>query len=153
MTSHLNESGEVRKLQDIVAKLNEQVESAEVKSAEQTQLTESVERKLSAVSDRLNRDKKLNELLGPLGKKERAVMGELLQNVKTDKLDEGFKKYIPAVLNADTRTVIQNKKRSTLKESVRTAKTGNKRASIAQTEEEKETLAEIQVMQRMAGIS
>jgi len=151
MTSHLNESGEVRKLQDKVAKLNEQVESSEVKSAEQKQLTESVERKLSAVTDRVNRDKKLNELLSPLGKKERAVMGELLQTVKTDKLDEGFKKYIPAVLNEDTRT--PSKKRSTLKESVRTVKEGNKRASIAQTEEDKETLAEIQQMQKMAGIS
>jgi len=151
MTSHLNESGEVRKLQNEVAKLNEQVEASEVKSAEQKQLTESVERKLSAVSDRVNRDKKLNELLAPLGKKERAVMGELLQTVKTDKLDEGFKKYIPAVLNEDTRT--PSKKRSTLKESVRTVKEGNKRASIAQTEEDKETLAEIQQMQRMAGIS
>ena len=151
MTSHLNESGEVRKLQDKIAKLNEQVESTEIKSAEQKQLTESVERKLSAVTDRVNRDKKLNELLSPLGKKERAVMGELLQTVKTDRLDEGFKKYIPAVLNEDTRT--PSRKRSTLKESVRTVKEGNKRVSIAQTQEDKETLAEIKQMQKAAGIS
>ena len=77
-------------------------------------------------------------------------MGELLQTVKTEKLDEGFKKYIPAVLNEDTRTTAP--KRSALNESVRTAKTGNKRASVAQTEEDNETLAEIQALKRAAGI-
>jgi len=150
MTSHLNESGEVRKLQDAVAKLNEQIESSKIANAKQKELTESVERKLNAATDRVNRDKKLNELLSPLGKKERAVMGELLQTVKTEKLDEGFKKYIPAVLNEDTRTTAP--KRSALNESVRTAKTGNKRASVAQTEEDNETLAEIQALKRAAGI-
>lgn len=152
MTSHLNESGEVRKLQDVVANLTEQVEKSKIINAKQTQLTESVERKLSAATDRVNRDKKLNELLGPLSKKDRGVMEELLQTVKTEKLDEGFKKYIPAVLNEDTTRNIQSKKRSTLKESVRTVKDGNKRATIAQTEEDQETLAEIQQMQKMAGI-
>lgn len=153
MTSHLNESGEVRKLQDAIAKLNEQVESTTVANAEQKQLTESVERKLSAAQDRVNRDKKLNELLGPLSKKDRGVMEELLQTVKTEKLDEGFKKYIPAVLKEDTVTTRNTgKKRTPLKESVRTAKTGNKRASIAQTEEDQSDLAEIQQLQRAAGI-
>lgn len=153
MTSHLNESGEVRKLQDEIAKLNETLEETKVEAAKQKQLTESVERKLNAANDRIDRENKLNELLSPLGKKERAVMEELLQTVKTEKLDEGFKKYIPAVLNEDTHTVETKKEdRSTLKESVRTAKTGDKRASVAQVEEENESLAEIEQLQKMAGI-
>lgn len=152
MTSHLNESGEVRKLQNQVAKLNEQAENDKVESAKQTQLTESVQRKLSAAKDRLNRDKKLNELLGPLSKKDRGVMEELLQTVKTEKLDEGFKKYIPAVLNEDTHVPQRKVRRSNLSESVRTVKTGNKRATIAQTEEDQETLAEVSRLQILAGI-
>ena len=151
MTSHLNESGEVRKLQNELASLNESLEATKVEAAQQKQLTESVERKLNAANDRISREHKLNELLSPLGKKERAVMEELLQTVKTDKLDEGFKKYIPAVLNENTRNTAKQD-RSTLKESVRTAKTGNKRASVAQVEEDKESLAEIQQLQRAAGI-
>ncbi len=150
MTSHLNESGEVRKLQDKVAKLDASLEATKVKAAKQKQLTESVELKLSATKDQLHRDAKLNELLSPLGKKERAVMEELLQTVKTDKLDEGFKKYIPAVLNEDTQTV--KKERTPLKESVRSTKTGNKRASVAQQQEDEESLAEIQQLQKAAGI-
>lgn len=152
MTSHLNESGEVRKLQDEIAKLNESLESTKVEAVKQKQLTESVERKLSAAKDRIDRESKLNELLSPLGKKERAVMEELLQTVKTEKLDEGFKKYIPAVLNENTQTVKTKKDRSQLKESVRTAKTGDKRASVAQAQEDNDTLAEIQALQRAAGI-
>jgi len=154
MTSHLNESGEVRKLQDQIAKLNEAFVAKEVEAAEQKQLTESVQRKLSAAQDRVNRDKKLNELLGPLSKKDRGVMEELLQTVKTEKLDEGFKKFIPAVLKEDTATRTTGKKevRTALNESVRTAKTGNKRASIAQTEEDQSDLAEISQLKRMAGI-
>lgn len=152
MTSHLNESGEVRKLQDAVANLTEQVEKTKIVNAKQKQLTESVERKLSAATDRVNRDKKLNELLGPLSKKDRGVMEELLQTVKTEKLDEGFKKYITAILNEDTPRRTQSTKRSTLKESVRTVKDGNKRATIAQQEEDQETLAEIQQLQKAAGI-
>ena len=152
MTSHLNESGEVRKLQEQIAQLNEQVETTKVEAAQQKQLTESVQRKLSAAKDRVNRDKKLNELLGPLSKKDRGVMEELLQTVKTEKLDEGFKKYIPAVLNEDTRNTAPKQERTALKESVRTAKTGNKRASIAQTEEDQSDLAEISQLKKMAGI-
>ena len=78
-------------------------------------------------------------------------MEELLQTVKTEKLDEGFKKYIPAVLNEKSHTPTP-RKRTKLKESVRTAKTGNKRATIAQTEEDQQTLAEISQLQKMAGI-
>jgi hypothetical protein len=152
MTSHLNESGEVRKLQDEIAKLNESLETTKVEAVKQKQLTETVERRLNAANDRISRENKLNELLGPLGKKDRAVMEELLQTVKTDKLDEGFKKYIPAVLNENTQTVKTKKDRSSLKESVTTAKTGDKKGTITQQEEDNNTLAEIQALQRAAGI-
>ena len=78
MTSHLNESGEVRKLQNKMEVLNKKLDEANVKKAEQTQLTESVERKLAAAKDRIARDKTLTELLSPLGKTQRGVMEELL---------------------------------------------------------------------------
>ena len=152
MSDQFELNAEVRKLQDELAKLNESLENTKVEAAKQKQLTESVERKLNAANDRIERENKLNELLGPLGKKDRAVMEELLQTVKTDKLDEGFKKYIPAVLNEDTQTVKTKENRSALKESVKSTQTGDKRATVAQTQEDDETLAEIQALQRAAGI-
>lgn len=152
MTSHLNESSEVSKLQAQLEATNRKLDEAVVKNAEQKKLTESVERRLNAAKDRMQRDRKLTELLRPLGKNERGVMEELLQTVKTDKLEESFKKYLPAVLNEKTHTV-----RKTLNESrkdqVRSAKTGDKRANAAQQQEDNEALAEIQQIKKMAGIN
>ena len=155
MTSHLNESGEVRKLQNEMEALNKKLDEALVQKAEQKQLTESVERKLAAAKDRLERDKKLGELLGPLGKQQKAIMEDLLETVKTEKLEENFKKYLPAVLNENTRNT--QKGRSKLNESrksaVRTAKTGDRRADAAQQQEEDKALAEIQQLKKMAGLN
>ena len=155
MTSHLNESGEVRKLQNELGELNGKLDEALVQKAEQTQLTESTERKLAAARDRMNREKTLNGLLSPLGKIQRGVMEELLESVKTEKLEVSFKKYLPAVLNENTRntkTEGRGKLNESRKSAVRTAKTGNKRANAAQQQEENEALAEIQQLKKMAGI-
>lgn len=152
MTSHLNESSEVKKLQGEMAELSKKLDEALVRNAEQKQLTESTERKLAAATDRLNRDKKLNELLAPMGKSQREVMGELLQTVKTEKLDEAFKKYLPAVLNEKTETQTVRKTLAESKGDVRTAKTGDKRANAAQQQEDDSALAEIQQLKKMAGI-
>jgi len=147
MSSHLNESGEVRKLQQKIENVSKKLEEATVSNAKQKQLTESAQRKLAAAKDRMTRDKKLNELLSPLPKGQRKVMEEVLQTVKTDKLEESFNKYLPAVLNEDTRST-QRSGRSKLNESrksaVRTAKTGDKRANAAQQQEDDSALAEIQ---------
>ena len=151
----MNESGEVRKLQNEMEVLNKKLDEALVQKAEQAQLTESVERKLAAAKDRLQRDKTLNELLSPLGKSQRGVMEELLQTVKTEKLEESFKKYLPAVLNENTRNT-EAKGRRKLNESrksdVRTAKTGDRRADAAQQQEDNEALAEVQQLKKLAGI-
>jgi hypothetical protein len=155
MTSHLNESGEVRKLQNEMEVLNKKLDEALVQKAEQKQLTESVERKLAAAKDRLQRDKTLNELLSPLGKSQRSVMEELLQTVKTEKLAESFKKYLPAVLNENTRNTEANGRRKlneSRKSAVRTAKTGDRRADAAQQQEDNEALAEVQQLKKLAGI-
>ncbi len=156
MTSHLNESGEVRKLQNEMEALNKKLDEALVQKAEQKQLTESTERKLAAAQDRLTRDKKLGELLGPLGKQQKAIMEDLLETVKTEKLEENFNKYLPAVLNENTRNT-QKKGRSKLNESrkgaVRTAKTGDRRADAAHQQEDNEALAEIQQLKKMAGLN
>lgn len=156
MTSYLNESGEVSKLSKnmkaLVAKLDEQ----KVALAKQKQLNEQAELKLRAAKDRLTRQQKLNELLSPLGKKQQAVMKELLETVKTEKLDESYKKYLPAVLNENTQSRGPAKK--VLAEGARRPKqqlserTGDKRANAAQQQEDNDALAEIEQLRKMAGI-
>lgn len=157
MTSHLNESGEVKKLSGQIADLAKKLDEAKVQVAKQKQLNEQAELKLRATKDRLVRQQKLNEMLGPLGKKQRAVMEELLETVKTEKLEESFKKYLPAVLSENTQ-VTQGPRRKPLVEGaaqrreVITERTGNKRANAAQQQEDDEALAEIEQLRKMAGI-
>jgi ribosomal protein S17E len=151
MGSYLNESGEVNKLQAALKSLSKQLDEAKVAAAQQKQINEATERKLKAAQDRVNREKTMNDLLAPLGKRQKAVMVELLQTVKTEKLAESFKKYLPAVLNEDKATP-QTETRSPLNESVRTAKTGDRRASAAQQEDESREAADIQEIKKLAGI-
>jgi hypothetical protein len=156
MTSHLNESGEVKKLSKEMKALASKLDEAKVELAKQKQLNEQAELRLRATKDRLTRQQKLTELMGPLGKKQRAVMEELLETVKTEKLEEGFKKYLPAVLNENTQTGRPTRKplvegasrpREQLSE-----RTGDKRANAAQQQEDNEALAEIEQLRKMAGI-
>jgi hypothetical protein len=82
-------------------------------------------------------------------------MEELLQTVKTEKLAESFKKYLPAVLNENTRNTEANGRRrlnESRKSAVRTAKTGDRRADAAQQQEDNEALAEVQQLKKLAGI-
>jgi hypothetical protein len=80
-------------------------------------------------------------------------MEELLETVKTEKLAESFKKYLPAVLNEKTDTQTDRKVLKESRDVVRTAKTGDKRANAAQQQEEDSALAEIQQLKKMAGLS
>lgn len=112
MTSHLNESSEVRKIQKTVEQLNQKLEESQRRLKEQQTLLESEQRKVRAAKDRLGRDKVMNELMSPLGKRQRAIMEELLENVKTANLRESFKKYLPAVLNEKTHIITQIKRLS-----------------------------------------
>ena len=157
MTSHLNESGEVKKLSAEMKQLMSKLDESKVELAKQKQLNEQAESKLRATKDRLSRQQKLNELMGPLGKKQRAVMQELLETVKTEKLEESFKKYLPAVLNENTQKTSRparkplvegaNRSREVISE-----RTGDKRANAAQQQEDNEALAEIEQLRKMAGI-
>jgi hypothetical protein len=152
MGSYLNESGEVKKLQATMAALSSQLDEAKVAAASAKQLNEATERKLKATADLVKREKSLNELLSPLSKSDQAVMKELLQTVKTEKLHESFKKYLPAVLNEKKADTQVHTRRPLSEDSIRTAKTGDRRATAAQQEDEGNTVAEIQEMKKLAGI-
>jgi hypothetical protein len=110
------------------------------------QLTES---KLRVAQDRYVRKEKINELLAPLGREKREVMSDLLESVKTEKLEESFNKYLPSVLDGDTHRV-----KKTLSESVKKEHTGNK-ATVVKTEANDETdnVVEIDYIKKLAGLS
>jgi hypothetical protein len=149
-TSYLNESKEIKQLQKTVAemetKLNEANEKIEA-SSEATKLTES---KLRVAEDRLTRKEKLNELMAPLGKEKKEIMSDLLESVKTEKLEAAFNKYLPSVLDGET-----PRAKKTLSESVTKEHTGDK-ATVAKTEANDETnnnVVEIDYIKKLAGLS
>ena len=51
----------------------------------------------------------MGELLAPLGADKRDIMKDLLESVQTKKLNEAFDKYLPAVMEGQSRKVAPKK--------------------------------------------
>ena len=96
----------------------------------------------------------MSELLSPLGRENRAVMQEILVNVKTERLQEAFKKHLPAVLNETRRVEDPRKTLHESKAQTKTVITGNrneKNTEETKVEGQGET-AEVVRLQALAGI-
>ena len=75
-------------------------------------------------------------------------MSDLLESVKTEKLEETFNKYLPSVLDGETPRV-----KKTLNESVVKEHTGNK-ASVVKTEaDDNADVVELEQIRKLAGLS
>jgi hypothetical protein len=97
--SYLNEKSDVVKLLKVLEKRDRQLAETQAKITEKAKIVESKEREISKMRDLTARKEIVSELLAPLGKDKRAVMGELLESVQTSKLRTAFDKYLPAVLS------------------------------------------------------
>ena len=100
-TSHLNEKSETAKLLKVVKQKEEAFAEAEAKVSEAQKIVESKETEIAQMKDQAQRKEVMNELLSPLSKDKREVMGELLESVQTNKLHAAFDKYIPAVMEGN----------------------------------------------------
>lgn len=149
MTSHLNESSEVKKMQKGMQTLQTQLQESQTQIKDQQSLLESEQRKVRAVKDQLGRDKVMNELVSPLGKRQKAIMVELLENVKTANLRESFNKYLPAVLNENNTT---HTNKEVITESVTSMKTGDRSATLTQQNDDAEYELEMNQLRKLAGI-
>lgn len=154
MGSHLNESSEVKKVLGQMSQLKSQLEEAQAQLTEKSQLLESANVKIRAAQDMVGREKTLNNLMAPLSRAQKKIMGELLENVKTSKLQESFDKYLPAVLNE---SAPQQKKSHTHKRPLREGAgrkevTGNRRLTESQKSEQNDDEIEIDQLRKLAGI-
>jgi hypothetical protein len=144
MTSYLNEGTEVAKLNKVVETLSSEVEDKNKAIADkEVQLAESAKAARIA-ADTAERKQIMQEMMAPLSKDHKEIMGALLESVKTDKLQSAFNKYLPSVLKEDAKP--QTKK--VLSESTSEV-TGNK----ALNEAEAENGADIVYLRKLAGIS
>ena len=147
--SYLNEAKEIKKVQKEITEMESKLNEANEKIAEKDEATKLVESKLRVAEDRFERKEKLNELMAPLGKEKKEIMSDLLESVKTEKLEESFNKYLPSVLDGETPRVKQ-----TLSESVVSEHTGDKAVVVKTDADDKaDDIVEIDMIRKLAGLS
>lgn len=118
--THLNENKEIRKLRVQLESREKQLAESQQKVERAVTLIESKQQEIRVIKESAQRQNILSGLLKPLNKEKAQVMGQLLENVQTDKLQSAFEKYLPAVLNESTirvkgesRTLTENRKVAT----------------------------------------
>ncbi len=96
--SYLNEKSETAKLLKVIDMKDVAVQEAAKVIEEAQQIVESKEAEIAALKEAQHRKEIMNELLAPLNSEQREIMSELMESVKTTKLNESFEKYLPAVI-------------------------------------------------------
>lgn len=143
MGSHLAEGTHISKLSKELLNVKTQLEESRKEIADREAKIEEAQREVRKINESRQRDAIMAELMTPLSKDKRELMGKLLEGTATANLKAAYNKYLPTVLNEATKTSTSQ----TLKESQKTEITGNK-ASTQATDSE----AEIINLKKLAGI-
>jgi len=101
--SYLNEKSETARLLKIVDKKEKEIAEAQEAINKVQTVVESKEREIRVTKDQMERAKVMSEMLAPLSAEKKAVMSELLESVQTGKLATAFDKYLPAVMEGESR--------------------------------------------------
>lgn len=154
-TTFFNENSEVRALKAQIAESDTKFDKATKLFEAATTLAKTSEKKQMLAENKANRVVITNELLSKLSGSKREVMAELLEGVKTENLRTQFKKYIPAVTNGASSTVLTRKTSEAKPLTERkTEISGNKVNKLTESvdSEDASINAEIIDLQRLAGI-
>jgi hypothetical protein len=145
-TSYLNEKSETAKLLRVID-MKELAIAEATKTVENAKaLVESKEAEIATLKESQERKAIMNELLAPLNSEQREIMSELMESVKTTKLNESFDKYLPAVLNGTTGKAPQKKQALVEAKEI----TGNKQITNANRSGEEDS--NIVDIRRLAGL-
>jgi hypothetical protein len=98
-TSYLNEKSETAKLLKVIDLKDLAMKEAAQAVVKAEQILESKEAQIRALKESQERKAIISELLAPLNAEQKSIMGELMETVKTERLNESFDKYLPSVLN------------------------------------------------------
>ena len=153
MASYLSEGSEVKKLKKQLEESQNKIAEAKTIFEKQNKLIESVEAKARTASDRAARMETLNELLSPLNREKKAVMGEMLKDIKTTNLKEAFNRYLPAVVNGAPQS---NSGKVTLAETAQTksvAVTGDRMNKLSEAVIEESKNPDIGQILYLAGLN
>jgi hypothetical protein len=98
-SSYLNEKSETAKLLKVIDLKDLAMTEAAEAVVKAEQILESKQAEIRALKESQTRKQIMSELLSPLNSEQKAIMGELMETVKTERLNESFEKYLPSVLN------------------------------------------------------
>jgi len=157
-TSFFNENNEVVKLEKKLTESEKRFTEAKKLFEQSHKIATAAEKRQKLAENRAERSSIMNELLTKLSGKNKEVMAELLEGIKTNNLREAFKKYIPAVTNGNGNTVLAKRvSNKTLTENAKVL-TGDKENKLTKTIEAEadgqttEAKADIVDLKRLAGI-
>jgi hypothetical protein len=97
-TSYLNEKSETAKLLKVIDLKDLAIQEAAEAVVKAEQILESKQSEIRTLKESQTRKEIMSELLAPLNSEQKAIMGELMESVKTEKLNESFDKYLPSVI-------------------------------------------------------
>jgi hypothetical protein len=97
-TSYLNEKSETAKLLKVIDMKDLAIQEAAKAVVKAEQVLESKKAEIASLKESQERKAIMDELLSPLSGEQRQIMGELMESVKTARLNESFEKYLPAVI-------------------------------------------------------
>ena len=141
-TSYLNENSETAKLLKVIDMKDQAMQEAAKAVLSAEKILESKQAEIRTLKESQQRKEIMSELLAPLNKEQRSIMGELMESVKTSKLNESFEKYLPAVIAGKA-----PQKRQALVEAKEI--TGNKTSTITRSSEAESNIIDIR---RLAGL-
>jgi len=98
-TSYLSEKSETAKLLKVIDVKELAIAEATHAAAQALSLVESKQAEIAKLKESQERKQIMNELLAPLNSEQREIMSELMESVKTTRLNESFDKYLPSVIS------------------------------------------------------
>lgn len=149
MSTSLANGSLTKKLQNSLETTRKELSEARAIINDQLTLVENTKRKAQIQESMTARNDKIKNLTRALPTDKKRVMEALLENVQTQKLDESFKKYLPAVIGSEDAVI---KRKTNLNETKKinniTEVTGNRPVKdIVEPE-----TAEVIELKRLAGL-
>ena len=147
-TSYLNEKSETAKLLKVIDLKDLAMTEAAEAVVKAEQILESKQAEIRALKESQERKAIMSQLLSPLNGEQKSIMGELLEGVKTTKLNESFVKYLPSVINGNAGNAPQKKQALVEAKEI----TGNKISNTNRSSESDLSASNIVDIRRLAGL-
>jgi len=144
-SSYLNEKSETAKLLKVIDLKDLAIKEAAEAVVKAEEVIESKKAEIANLKESQERQVIMSELLAPLSVEQRDIMKELLESVKTVKLNESFNRYLPSVIAGNSKAP---QKKQALVEAKEV--TGNK--SITNTNRSSEADTNIIDIRKLAGL-